>query len=200
MTAFIDAYGLREMGAYFDRAPQIATRAAKFAINDTTERKGLKLAREAMLTQVNWPGGYLNPPRFALRYKATDDSLEAAIGGRQTPTSLARFTGRRTATRGRSSIKVQIHPGRSVELQRAFLITLRNGNLGLAIRLKPGEVLHNSIGAKLITSGPLAGVALLYGPSVDQVFRTVAVDISPPVLDALATEFLRQFDRLSKDG
>lgn len=196
MTAYVDAYGLREMAAYFDRAPKIATQAARYAINDTTERKGLKLAREAMLTQVNWPAGYLNPPRFALRYKATDDNLVAAIGGRHTPTSLARFTGRRTATRGQK-ISVSIHPGRTTELKRAFLINLRNGNLGLGIRLKPGEVLHGSIGAKLITSGPMAGVALLYGPSVDQVFRTVAVDISPPVLNALATEFLRQFDRLS---
>jgi hypothetical protein len=37
---------------------------------------------------------------------------------------------------------------------------------------------------------------LLYGPSVDQVFRTVAVDISPPLLDNLQSEFLRQFQRL----
>lgn len=196
MTVFIEARGLLDMQHFFERAPAIATRAARYAINDTTERKGLKIAREAMLTQVNWPGGYLNPPRFALRYRATDESLVAAIGGRQTPTSLARFTGRRTATRGQR-ISVTIHPGRTVELKRAFLINLRSGNLGLGIRLKPGEVLHGSIGAKLITSGPMAGVALLYGPSVDQVFRTVAVDISPPILDALATEFLRQFDRLS---
>lgn len=196
VTAFIDAYGLRELGHYFDRAPVIARRAAKFAINDTTERKGLKLARDAMLTQVNWPGGYLNPPRFALRYKATEERLEAGIAGRQTPTSLARFTGIRTPRRGQK-ISVQINPGRTVTLDHAFLITLRNGNLGLGVRLKPGERLHNSIGAKLITGGPLNGVYLLYGPSVDQVFRTVAVDISPPLLDALATEFLRQFSRLS---
>jgi hypothetical protein len=199
MTVFIDAYGLREMGAYFERAPAIANRAAKFAINDTTERKGLKLARDAMLAQVAWPAGYLNPPRFALRYKATDDRLEAAIGGRQTPTSLARFTGRRTAARGQK-IAVTIRPGRPVTIERAFLINLRGGNLGLGIRLKEGEILHGSIGAKLITSGPLRGVALLYGPSVDQVFRTVAVDISPPMLNALTTEFLRQFDRLSRNG
>jgi hypothetical protein len=34
----------------------------------------------------------------------------------------------------------------------------------------------------------------LYGPSVDQVFRSVAVDIAPVILESLALEFLRQFE------
>lgn len=197
MTAFIDAVGLPYWQDYFDRAPQIARQAARLAINDSAERKGLKLAREAMLTQVQFPTGYLAPPRFELKRRATDSNLVAVIGGRFTPTSLARFTGRTSATRGRrAGVTIRISPGSSVTLPRAFLINLRNGNLGLAIRLKPGETLHNTIGAKLITSGPLAGIALLYGPSVDQVFRTVAADITPAILDNLQTEFLRQFQRL----
>jgi hypothetical protein len=85
-------------------------------------------------------------------------------------------------------------------LGRAFFINLNSGNIGLGIRLKNGETLTNTTGAKIITKGPLAGVALLYGPSVDQVFRSVAVDISPPLLDALSIEFLRQFDRLFRDA
>lgn len=205
MTVFIDAYGLTELQYYFDAAPAIATRAAVLSINDTTQRQGLKLAREAMLAQINWPAGYLNTERFGLKYRATADRLEAAIAGRQTPTSLARFTGRTTIFRGRgrrakAPLTVQIHPGQIETLKRSFLIHLRNGNLGLAIRLKPGETLQNTIGAKLITSGPLKGVALLYGPSVDQVFRTVAVDISEPLLGSLQIEFLRQFDRLFSNG
>jgi len=84
-----------------------------------------------------------------------------------------------------------------VTLKRAFLINLRSGNVGLGIRLRPGETMENTVGAKLITTGPLAGVALLYGPSVDQVFRTVAVDISPDLLVYLQAEFLRQIQRLS---
>lgn len=197
MTVFVDAVGLPYWQDYFDRAPRIARRAARLAINDSAERKGLKLAREAMLTQVNFPAGYLNPPRFELKRKASDDNLVAAIGGRFTPTSLARFAGRSSAPRGRGTrIRVQVHPGRQIQLPRAFLINLRSGNVGLAIRLRPGEALHRTVGAKLITSGPLAGIALLYGPSVDQVFRTVAVEITPPILANLQTEFLRQFQRL----
>jgi hypothetical protein len=50
----------------------------------------------------------------------------------------------------------------------------------------------------MITTGRLAGVALLYGPSVDQVFRSVAVEISPPLLVNLEVEFLRQFIRMTQ--
>lgn len=199
MTVFIDAIGLNGWQIYFDQAPRIARQAARLAINDTAERKGLKLAREAMLSQVMWPTGYLSPPRFGVKQRATDSNLVAAIGGRFTPTSLARFTGRAGASRRRGAgVSVQIHPGRSVALPRAFLLNLRGGNIGLAVRLRPGDLLRHSVGAKLITSGPLKGVALLYGPSVDQVFRTVAADITPQVLDGVTTEFLRQFIRLSQ--
>jgi hypothetical protein len=106
---------------------------------------------------------------------------------------------RRSARARAAGVTVTINPGRPVTLKRAFLINLKNGNRGLAIRLRPGEVLSNTIGAKLITSGPLAGVALLYGPSVEQVFRTVATDITPALESYLETEFLRQFIRLSND-
>jgi hypothetical protein len=100
----------------------------------------------------------------------------------------------------RKPIRVQIKRGSRVKLPRAFLINLRGGNIGLAIRLRPGETLQHTIGAKLIRTGPLAGVALLYGPSVEQVFRTVAEDISPELMSRLQTEFLRQFSRLSGLG
>lgn len=165
-----------------------------------------------MLQQVSFPPGYLNETdgagekRFRLKYRATDKQLEAGIVGRFTPTSLARFTPSRarfarTGRRGRrQGLEVRIQPGSSATLRRAFLVNLRSGNIGLGIRLKEGETLEHTIGAKLITSGPLAGVALLYGPSVDQVFRTVAVEISPAILDHMVSEFLRQFARLSKDG
>jgi hypothetical protein len=197
MTVFVDAAGLDDFQKYVGLAPKVATQAARLAINQTAERKGLKLAREAMLQQVAWPARYLNESeRFRIAYRATDARLEAGIRARQSPTSLARFTGRTSAPRRGTPISVRVNPGRTVELPRAFLLNLRGGNLGLGIRLRPGEMLSNTIGAKLITSGPLAGVALLYGPSVDQVFRTVAIEIAPDVATETQNEFLRQFIRL----
>jgi len=218
MSIIIDTTGLRDYRKYLQMLPDIAPRAAALAINQTAERQGLTLAREAMLEQVAFPSGYLSgndgvgQKRFRLKYRANQDTLEAGIVGQFSPTPLARFSTARTSfvtarTRGRrrsrrpgGGVTVTVQPGRSVTLKRAFLLSLRSGNVGLGIRLKPGETLEHTVGAKLITSGPLAGVALLYGPSVDQVFRTVAVDISPALLVQLEAEFLRQFIRLQKDA
>lgn len=210
MTVLIDVDGLSEFRRLVEIAPQIANRSARLAINQVSERKGLKLAREAMLSQVAFPSGYLNETaksgdkRFRLAYKATDARLEAGINATQSPTPLARFSRDRAVfARGgkaRQGVRVAIKPGQSVTLNRAFLLNLRNGNIGLGIRLRKGETLTNTVGAKVITSGPLAGVALLYGPSVDQVFRTVAVDISPAILEDLTVEFLRQFERQFKNA
>jgi hypothetical protein len=210
LTVLIDVDGLSEFRRLVEIAPQIANRSARLAINQVSERKGLKLAREAMLSQVAFPSGYLNETaksgdkRFRLAYKATDARLEAGINATQSPTPLARFSRDRAVfARGgkaRQGVRVAIKPGQSVTLNRAFLLNLRNGNIGLGIRLRHGETLTNTVGAKVITSGPLAGVALLYGPSVDQVFRTVAVDISPAILEDLTVEFLRQFERQFKNA
>jgi hypothetical protein len=41
-------------------------------------------------------------------------------------------------------------------------------------------------------------VALLYGPSVDQVFAEVADKVAPTIGDLVAAEFHRNFARLSK--
>lgn len=207
MTVFIEASGLENYAKYLETFPEITERAASMALNQTTERKGLKLARDKMLEQVAFPTGYLYPPRFGVVRKARPGSLLTVMRGAFTPTPLGRFAGEQrtrfiTARKHsrkvqRPKIRVQIKPGRFVELPKAFLLTLRNGNIGLGIRLEPGETLRNSIGAKQILTGPLAGVYLLYGPSVDQVFRTVAVDITPPLLLELENEFLRQFTRMT---
>jgi hypothetical protein len=202
---FVEHIGLTEYQRYFAEQPQIANRAASLAINQSVERKAIPISREHMLRQVAFPPGYLREkagrraePRFGIKYKASPTSLVSAIAGRFAPTSLARFVTRRNAQK-RSGVSVRINPGSTVALPRAFLVGLRSGNLGLAIRLRPGEVLSNTIGAKIITTGPMAGLALLYGPSVEQVFRSVSLDIEPDVLLYLQTEFLRQYDRLSRE-
>lgn len=175
------------------------------AINQTVERKAIPISREHMLRQVAFPPGYLREragrraePRFGIKYKASPTQLQSAIAGRFAPTSLARFVTRRNVQR-RNGVSVRINPGSTVALPRAFLVGLRSGNLGLAIRLKPGETLIKTIGAKIITQGPMAGLALLYGPSVEQVFHSVAQEIEPEVLAYFQTEFLRQYDRLSRE-
>jgi hypothetical protein len=81
----------------------------------------------------------------------------------------------------------------------AFLMRLRAGagtadnyNIGLAIRLAPGERIRN----KRVMTQVGHNLYLLYGPSVDQVFRTVADDNAPEIATMVRDEFYRQFARL----
>ena len=203
MTITTIAEGLADAGAFFSEMPGVAAKAARLAVNDVTRDIGFREARREMESQVAFPPGYLNDKsRFQITKFATEDDLEARVRARQRATSLARFsTG---GAVGRTGVRVQVARGRTREMGRAFIIRLPQGraalvdggpaNLGLAIRLKPGEAILNknvSVGA-----GP-GGLTLLYGPSVDQVFRSVADDLSPRIVDELASEFLRQFVRLA---
>ncbi|AAQ63355.2 hypothetical protein Nazgul55 [Burkholderia phage BcepNazgul] len=205
MSIEIVAEGLGEFRDYVDRLPDISQQAAMIAINQTAQRTALPLARTEIGEQVNFPDNYLkDDSRLGVTKKATRNDLEAVIGARQRPTSLARFAepGQTTKSTRKGGVSVVVKPGRTKQFKRGFLVRLRAGktltedkyNLGLAVRLSPGETLHATDGATKLSNN----VYLLYGPSVDQVFRTVADDITTEVLDALADEFLRQFTRLSE--
>ncbi len=203
MSVSIVAEGLGDFSDYLSRLPDVTTQAAMLAINQTAQRSAVPLARKEITTQVNFPANYLTEDRLGVRTKATKSSLESVVGARQRATSLARFI-QGAAVPGKrlpNGVTVRVKPGSAKTFKRGFLVRLRSGksltddsfNVGLAIRLKPGETLHGSTSAAKLENN----VYLLYGPSVDQVFRTVADDITPQVLDDLATEFLRQFVRLS---
>lgn len=198
MTVVIKGDLLAETAKFFEQMPEIATKAARMAINDTAERKAVKEFKRDMEQQVNFPAGYLDrPDRFGVTRKATDARLEAVITARDRATSLARFASGQSpiSTRGKKVI-VQVKRGRTRVLKKAFLVTLKNGNVGLAVRLKPGESLRNSVAAVRLDNN----VYLLYGPSVDQVFRSVAENSLPMLGDAVTKEFYRQFERLSRNG
>lgn len=172
---------------------------AQRAVNKTAERSRTSSARR-MREQVAFPARYLSGSdgRLELR-KASGSGLEASITGRARATSLARFVTsgsvRRAGQARSSTVRVQVAPGKTIELKRAFLMKLRAGNqpietqhnLGLAIRLKPGERIRNKHQMIQIAKG----LYLLYGPSVDQVFRTVAEDEAPEAATFLENEFLR---------
>jgi hypothetical protein len=177
-----------------DSIPKDVTLAAMRAVNKATDRartSSSKLMRE----QVDFPARYLSGQdgRLEITQRATEGNLEAAITGRFRPTSLARFA--RSGTPGKNGVRVEVAPGFAKLMRRAFLIRLRAGtadldtksNLGLAIRLKPGETIQNKKKAVQLKNG----LVLLYGPSVDQVFRTVASDVAPETADFLEAEFLR---------
>ncbi len=194
--------GLESLKDIENLSSQIKLKAAQ-AINKVT-RDGRSMIAMRIEREVNFGPGYLAPSKKKLYVakQATRASLEGVIRASSTPSSLARFAqgNLRPSQRGGVSVKV----GSSTKtLRRAFLIKLRAGsasietkfNLGLALRLRPGETLKNKRFARRISSG----LYLLYGPSVDQVFAGnnglgVAEDSSDRIAANLEAEFLRLMD------
>ncbi len=198
MSAYLVAVeGLASIKSFED-VPQAVVRAARMAINRTSERAKAHAARE-IRKQVNFAARYLTGEEGRLRVskKASGSNLEAVVTGRHRPTSLARFSSARNpaASRKAGGVTVEVKPGVAKFMKKAFLIRLRAGNaltdtnhnLGLAVRLKPGETITSK--RKMVQIGH--NLYLLYGPSVDQVFRTVSGDIAGDTFDFLENEFQR---------
>lgn len=192
MTAFIFADGLADAIKFFEAVPEEAETAMVTAVNQVVQEDAMTKVRRDMRQQVAFPSGYLEQGRLRIAKKARRGSVEAVIAGRDRATSLARFAPGQTpsTTRGKG-VKLTIKPGQTKQFNRLFMVKLRNGNQGVAVRLKPGETLNNSESAVRLADN----VYLLYGPSVDQVFRGVAQQNVPFILEKLQDKFLRQFLR-----
>lgn len=196
MTASVITAGFEELIRYFEDLPGATEEAMMLAINEEARNLVPALKRK-MFAQVNFPKEYLNGQRLGVRSKATRKSLEAVISGRDRPTSLARFAPGATVANSRGRpLFVSVKPGVTRKLNKAFLVNLKNGNTGLAVRLKPGEQLAKSDKAVRLDNN----LYLLYGPSVDQVMAGVSDELTPDFLDNLRKKFLRQFSRVTSRG
>ncbi len=196
-TIVIAVEGIEDLPDLDEMTPAV-TRAARRAVNAAIDRARTWSA-DAMRKQVNFPPSYLRGPNSRLKVvkRAKGSDLDAVLRGRFEPTSLARFAqGGKPVKRGdRRGMMVEVEPGVSRFMPRTFLMRLqagdpavRNlGNRGLAIRLPKGKKPDAAYKPKKIDDG----LWLLYGPSVDQVFRSVADDVQPDVDDYLNREFLR---------
>lgn len=193
---------LEGLATYFRTAADAAVPAMRMAINDVATRGGMALIREEMTDQIAFPRGYLTGDRIGVTKRATNANLEAVITGRKRATSLARFTSARTINQ-KGGVSVRVSRGRTTYLKQAWLVRLKKGasldednyNIGLAVRLRPGEKLNKkTVHQSWLVAGQ---VALLYGPSVDQVFQEVAGDVVDPISAMVQDEFFRQFARLT---
>lgn len=175
--------------------------AAQRAINKTARDGRVKIGRR-ILSQVALPKDYVQGDRLRAVYAGAGKN-QAEIVAKSRNTSLARFV-KGSPKVNTPGVYVAVAPGKARFMKRAFLIRLPKGNspvtdtsnnLALAIRLRPGETLSNKTTARRVASG----LYVLYGPSVDQVFRNradsgVATDMIPELEDDLQTEFLRQLN------
>lgn len=179
--------------------------ALQLALNKAAD-KGRTLASKAIRQQVAFAARYLGPGagRLKVGQRAFKGSLITSIDASEDPRSLARFSKDKVQPGGRrhkdGRVNVEVKPGSKTTIRRAFLITLKNGNIGLAVRTDGGK----PVGAhkpKRLTKGN-DNLWLLYGPSVSQAFvsanaqKGVAKQIEDNVLDVVQAEFDRQLKRL----
>ena len=188
MSGYVIAVnGLSDLKDIENLDEQIA-KAARDAVNKTVDRARSSADRE-IRRQVNLKASYVKD-KLRVTKRASGRDLSAVITGQQQPISLARFAKNRNV---QSSLKaggvsVAVQPGSSKFFKGAFLMNLKNNNLGLAIRLKEGETIKNKKYVKKVGKG----LYLLYGPSIDQVFRTVGEEqTAPEAASYLEQEFLR---------
>lgn len=165
-------------------------------------RDGRVLLAGDVLEQIALPKEAVSAggKRLYVAKQATVNQPEAIIRASGRPTSLARYArSPQTAERG-AGVTVEVSPGKARYLRKAFFMRLPQGtvltdtqyNLGLAVRLRPGETLRNKISAVRMANG----LYLLYGPSVDQVFKAndgdgLVKDRAPLLADRLEAEVLR---------
>ncbi|ELA6134995.1 hypothetical protein RF812_004371 [Salmonella enterica] len=208
MPVNVLAIGSDELKEYLEQVPEIANNSIRMAINSVAAGKGMTLIKKSMTDEIAFPTGYLNADRLKLTKRATTSNLEAVIVGRKRATSLARFvTGGAMVTNSKrpGGVQVRVKKGKTTYLKNAFLVRLNKGasltedqyNVGLAVRLSAGESLSNKRSQHKSWLVP-GRVALLYGPSVDQVFAEVSETVAPKIGDMVAAEFHRNFARLSK--
>lgn len=182
----------------FDEIPKDIARTARMAINKTV-RFARTRGSEEIRKQVAFPARYLTSEDRLQTFFATGASLRGRVSVRERPTSLARFvrnaagSARDTNKKWRGSrsrgAQVQVKPGATRTIRRAFAVNLKNNNLGLAIRTDGGPP-DRAYKPKMLSPG----VWLVYGPSVAQVFDTVRGDISDEAGDKLQAEFMRLMD------
>lgn len=188
----------------FSQLKQDIKLAAVRAINKTARDSRSRAAR-VIRDQVNLPASYVSPgqKRLYVSKQAQRGSLEARITARGRATSLARFV-QGNPRPGKAGVSLSVSPGKARYSKRMFIIRLPGqdgatdslrANLGLAIRLRPGETLTGKNSVVRVAKG----LYLLYGPSVAQVFRSndgtgVANDLVPEIERDLGNEFLRLLD------
>ncbi|MER8924349.1 hypothetical protein [Mesorhizobium sp. M0859] len=172
------------------------------ALNRAADRGRTRAARAAR-EQIAFPASYVSPSskRLWVKTRARKGAFTTIIEGRGSPTSLARFSRQTVLQAGArhtgGKVNVMVKPGQRKSISRAFLLRLRNNNVGLAVRTNgaapAGAYKPKSIGKNLW---------LLYGPSVDQALSAASVnsgifeDMTPEMLDFLEDEFNRQLELL----
>jgi hypothetical protein len=199
----IDASELKNLLPFLDKIPAKVDEAAHLAVNEAARFARVQSSRE-IFKQVNLLKGYIDE-RLKVAFAQKGAEPEAVITGRWRATSLSRFV-LRDPQRGKP-ISVRVKRGGPVRKVKGFGVRLNAGagrtdtkfNKGIVVRVAKGSALKKTEGAKFLEkfSNEKTDAYLLYGPSINMVFRTVKEDVSGIVSGRLRNEFIRQLTRLN---
>lgn len=142
------------------------------AVNDAG-RWAYYEAHKQISKDLNWPAGYINQQR--LKFWPARGNFKFGGGGaavvtaRSRPTTLTRFNA--MSVKGPdgkpSGVRVEVSRGKSKVIKNAFMRTI-NGNALVMMRDYHYRELPNVNANKYVWNG----LVTLYGPSVDQAFKT----------------------------
>ncbi len=184
--AVFDSSELDRLARDYGLSSEAAKRALSETINHfanvTLNESVMRIGKELNLTEAYIRG------KISVSTKSKPKTLEAIVSANVRPLLLSRFdpiqhfkTGKtKGAVPNGVSIKVKANGGRS-HMQSGFMIPLKRGReggagaKGLAVRPPPGMKLSPSAQREVNKRG----FAILHGPSVDQVFRTLLPDLAP---------------------
>ena len=191
----VSSTGIRGLEDAIRRQPEIARKAAQFAVNDTIEWSRVRI-KAGILQQVAVPADSITPARFGITRRAKPNALEAALSASNQGLGLIRFVTSPRVARAKSPT-VRIKPGgAAVKMERAFLIPTpgaKTASFALAVRAPGG--LAKSRAARRI---PGSDVYILSGPSPNQLLANIAPTLLPTIQTRLQQEYARQFERLSR--
>lgn len=205
----ISTEGLEDMEKYFREAPEKAVIAAQRAINYAARKYGRSTAK-AVEAQLNFKTKLYNdtsPARGRISVLlASRQTLTATVRASSEPLLLSKFAVNEPKGKSRAKFrgvtpKVQVTKGSVKDMPGSFYVPFKNGQVGLAIRLKKGESIRNRHSGRtypLFKKDP--SVQVLYGPSLDQAFATKTIDAVGPVSRDVREEFLRQLEVLDRGG
>ena len=203
MAESINFRGIKDFEKRLEEAETKTLRAASSALNkgaDYLRKRGV----EEVVKQVSLTRPYARKNLTVTeRAQPKHGRLSSTVTGRKRPTSLLRFDGVDLGRGKGVSVNVA---GRRRVIRRGFPMKLkgRGGqgeNVGLAIRLPKNDRIKN----KRIVRKPLfkdkdTGIWLLYGPSVDQIFRNATRPmqgfpdkVMPDTYEVIQKEFERAF-------
>lgn len=167
MSAAVEIIGARQVAVELEQGLPKKTGVVARQVLNAGARRGRSQMVRITREQLNLPAAYV---REQTSVATASDRLVASVTARKRSVQLRRFDARQ-AYSGRTQSGQRRHAGVTVRVKRggsretlpgAFLVKLRRGNEGLAIRDRRG--------GRYATGNRRFEV--LYGPSVDQVTRT----------------------------